>query len=189
MLINRLKAPALFVTLVVFAMLSRLLPHAPNLAAVAAVAMFAGWFFHSRLLAISVPLTAMLLSDALIGGYQPAIMVAVYLSFIAPVFFRGLIGRDLSAARLLARAGIGALAASTLFFISTNLAVWAFAGYYPLTAPGLAACFAAALPFFRHTLAGDLVFTSFLFGSFILLTRLMSARSAVLTIPNTAVAS
>ena len=51
-----------------------------------------------------------------------------------------------------------------LFFTVTNLAVWAFSGMYPDTGTGLVACYAAALPFFQNTLAGDLWFSTILFG-------------------------
>jgi hypothetical protein len=64
-----------------------------------------------------------------------------------------------------------ALASSVLFFITTNLGVWAFEGMYPKTAEGLIACYTAALPFFRNTLEGDLFYTLVLFGSFALLER------------------
>jgi hypothetical protein len=37
---------------------------------------------------------------------------------------------------------------------------------YPHTAGGLWTCYAAGLPFFQNTLAGDLVYTALLFGIF-----------------------
>jgi hypothetical protein len=48
------------------------------------------------------------------------------------------------------------LAGSCLFFIVTNFAVWAGGSFYPPTAEGLASCYAAAIPFFRNALFGDL---------------------------------
>jgi hypothetical protein len=36
---------------------------------------------------------------------------------------------------------------------------------------GLAACYAAAIPFFRHTLESDLLYTAVLFGAHALLSR------------------
>ena len=47
--------------------------------------------------------------------------------------------------------------------------------YYPKTFAGLVACYAAAIPFFQNTLAGDLVFTALLFGGFALAERLLPA--------------
>jgi hypothetical protein len=46
---------------------------------------------------------------------------------------------------------------------------------YPLTGAGLAACFAAALPFFQNSLAGDLFYSALLFGGFALLERKVPA--------------
>lgn len=62
------------------------------------------------------------------------------------------------------RVGGAALAASVSFFLLSNFAVWAVWAMYPKTLAGLAACYLAALPFFRHSLAGDLFFTVAFFG-------------------------
>jgi hypothetical protein len=62
------------------------------------------------------------------------------------------------------RVGGAALVASLSFFLVSNLAVWAVWEMYPKTLAGLAACYVAALPFFRHSLAGDLFFTVVFFG-------------------------
>ena len=62
------------------------------------------------------------------------------------------------------RVGAAALAASVSFFLVSNFAVWVVWDMYPRTAAGLVACYAAALPFFRHSLAGDLFFTVVFFG-------------------------
>jgi hypothetical protein len=35
---------------------------------------------------------------------------------------------------------------------------------YPKTVSGLMTCYAAGLPFFRRTLAGDMLFTAVMFG-------------------------
>ena len=61
--------------------------------------------------------------------------------------------------------GPGSLAASTLFFLLSNFGVW-LAGWYPMTGAGLLSCYAYAIPFFGYTVAGDLLFTVLLFGSY-----------------------
>jgi hypothetical protein len=65
----------------------------------------------------------------------------------------------------------GALAGSVLFFVLTNFGVWAIGDIYPKTLAGLSACYIAAIPFFRGTLEGDLLYTLVLFGGFALLER------------------
>jgi hypothetical protein len=61
--------------------------------------------------------------------------------------------------------GSASLASSVSFFIASNFAVWAvWSDMYPKTLGGLMTCYAAGLPFFRHTLEGDLIFTALMFG-------------------------
>jgi hypothetical protein len=46
----------------------------------------------------------------------------------------------------------------------TNFGVWALGELYPRTAPGLVACYTAALPFFRNMLLADAFYCAVLFG-------------------------
>ncbi|MFY9907705.1 MAG: DUF6580 family putative transport protein, partial [Terriglobales bacterium] len=62
------------------------------------------------------------------------------------------------------RIGGAALASSVSFFVVSNFAVWACWSMYPKTLAGLITCYAAGVPFFRHTLAGDLLFSAAMFG-------------------------
>ena len=57
-----------------------------------------------------------------------------------------------------------ALAASVSFFVLSNFAVWAAYDMYPKNFAGLMTSYAMAVPFFRGTLAGDLLFTAVLFA-------------------------
>ena len=67
-----------------------------------------------------------------------------------------------------------AFAASVLFFVVSNLGVWALDSMYPKTFAGLVTCYVAAIPFFGSTLAGSLFYTAVLFGSFALAERKIS---------------
>jgi hypothetical protein len=51
--------------------------------------------------------------------------------------------------------------------------VWATSTLYPHTIVGLAACFVAAVPFFRNQLFGDAFYTFALFGGYAVLIRLV----------------
>ena len=64
-----------------------------------------------------------------------------------------------------------ALTSSVLFFLMTNLGVWASGHLYPRTWAGLVTCYTAALPFFRNGLEGDLLYTLVLFGGIALMER------------------
>jgi hypothetical protein len=56
------------------------------------------------------------------------------------------------------------LGGSMLFFLTTNLATWAEGRDYPLTLPGLVACYAAGIEFLRNTVMADFLGTAVLFG-------------------------
>lgn len=60
------------------------------------------------------------------------------------------------------------LVGSILFFLVTNLAVWAMTTMYPKTWEGMVACYVAAIPFFHWTLLGDACYATILFGGFAL---------------------
>jgi hypothetical protein len=147
----------------------RLLPHWPNFTPIAAMALFGGAHFASRRAAFALPLAAMLLSDLALGLH--ATLPFVYAAFAATV---GL-GLLLRTRRTVWSIGGAALGASVLFFVVTNLAVWAVGGLYPRTATGLAEAFAAAIPFYAPTVAGDLFYTALLFGGFALAERSLPA--------------
>lgn len=152
----------------------------PNFAPVAALALFAGFYFPSRAVAVLLPLSVMAITDLVIGGYHPAVMAVVYLSLATPVLLGGPLRRRFALAsgerssRQAAMAAGGllgcSLAASVFFFLATNIAHWVCYDMYAKSAAGLLHCYAAALPFFRYTLAGDLVFACVLFGGYALAT-------------------
>ena len=121
-----------------------------------------------------MPLSALFLSDLVLGFYHH--MEVVYASFALIVC----IGLWLQQNRSALRVAGAALASSLLFFLLTNFGVWASDSLYPMTLNGLMACYLAAIPFFRNTLLGDLLYTIILFGGFALLER----RFAILREPS-----
>ncbi len=177
-----------FVTLIgitLAAAATRLLPHPPNVTPVAAMALFGGAYFSSRIAAFAVPLAAMLLGDLALGliRYGTAtfsLMPFVYASFVLAVLLgRWVRGRHRSP---IAIAG-AALGSSILFFIITNFGVWLQWDLYPRTLEGLTACYVAAIPFFQNTLAGDAFFTFVLFGGFALAQRYLAALREPVPVP------
>ena len=68
--------------------------------------------------------------------------------------------------------GAAAISASLLFFLFSNFGAWLEQAYpYGYSFAGLLDCYAAAIPFYRGTLAGDLVFTGGLFAAHAALSR------------------
>jgi hypothetical protein len=145
----------------------------PNFAPVAAVSLFAGYLLSSRRLAVIVPLGAMLISDQLLGGYQPLLMLTVYTLLALPVMMSGWLrrrfgtfGSAASAAKSVAGLLTCTLTTSIAFFVGTNLMVWLVTPWFARTPAGLIQCYANAVPFFRYTLAGDITFATILFGGY-----------------------
>ncbi len=68
-----------------------------------------------------------------------------------------------------------ALASSVSFFLITNLVAWAWLDMYPKNLSGVMMSYAAGLPFFRHALTGDLIFTVAMFATPIALHALGNA--------------
>jgi hypothetical protein len=151
---------SLAMSLVGLDIVARLAPHAPNVTPIAASAVFAGMVLRSRALALAVPLTAMLVSDLVVGSYDWRIMSVVYAALALPALL-GMWGRARSAVLLAPLV----LSSSLLFFATTNFAVWAFSGIYAHDLHGLVHCYVAALPFLHNTVAGDMLWTTLLFGS------------------------
>jgi len=163
--------------MILLAAASRLVPHPPNFAPIAAMALFGGAYFSDKRLAFFVPLMAMFLSDVVLGLHP--LMPVVYGSF-AMIVGIGLWLRTRRTALPIAGA---ALTSSILFFVLTNFGVWAFSSLYPKTMAGLLACYAAAIPFFQNTLLGDAVYTAILFGGFALAERGFPALRAPAVVP------
>ena len=161
-----------YASLIVFAALFRFLPHPPNVAPIAAIALFGAAYFERRF-AFILPLGALFLSDLLLGFYDG--MAWVYGSFILV----GLVGFWLRSHKGLLPTAGAAIAGSIVFYVITNFGVWISGSLYPRTLVGLVECYVAALPFFRNTLLGDTAYVALLFG----VTELASRRVSFLKAP------
>ncbi|MCA9197405.1 MAG: hypothetical protein KDA87_07695 [Planctomycetales bacterium] len=168
-----LRQWVLFVVIVAAASVVRVqLSEIPNFAPVAAVALFAGFLFSSRWLALATPLSIMLISDSFLGGYDWRLMVAVYGMLCLPVFLNRVIRQYFD---LRSSSGMGtvvriaglvgcSLACSLAFFLVTNYVSWLT--WYQNGSTSLWQSYVQALPFFRYTVMGDLIFATSLFGAY-----------------------
>jgi uncharacterized protein DUF6580 len=156
---NHFRLVALLSAIVAAAAL-RLMPHPPNFSPIDAMALFSGAYLSRRAIAFVAPLAALLLSDLVLGFYSG--MATVY----ATVALIVVIGWWVAPRRTPSSIAAAAIASSVVFFAITNLGMWLFSGFYPLTFAGLGACFVAAVPFFQNTVAGDLFYAALLFGGF-----------------------
>ncbi len=137
----------------------------PNFTPIAAIGLFAGFYFARRSIALLVPLTAMAISNLWLESYGSwLVMATVYGSFmLAP-----LLGRELRLRPAAVKVVVAAVLPSLFFFLTTNFAHWLIDSRAPHDLAGLADCYAAAIPFFRWMLEGDLLYSGILFGVYAL---------------------
>ena len=139
----------------------RLLPHPPNFAPIAALALFGGVYL-SRKIAFILPMAAMMISDIFIGYYEFGLMIFVYGSFLLCVILAFWLKKHKKWYTVLG----SSLFAALIFFFLTNFAVWIFTPWYAKTFAGLIQCYLIALPFFRNTLLGNLFYVTAFFGAY-----------------------
>ena len=158
---------------ILFAVLSRLLPHAYNFTPLGAIALFGMAYFKDKKWALIIPLVALWASDLILNNFRYAEYyegftwfssgaLYIYGAFAMIAVLGYYLLKKVSFGRVLG----GALGASLIFFIVSNFGVWISSPMYPLTVEGLIACYTAAIPFFHYTIAGNLIYSAALFGSF-----------------------
>ena len=163
------------VLLILFAAFSRLLPHPMNFAPITAIALFAGVYLDKKY-AFIIPLIALFISDVIIGFYP--YIYWIYGTFLLIALIGLMIKSSVKNTNGLKKAGYiagAAIGSSILFFIITNFGVWTSGLYYEMTWSGLMQCYTLAIPFFRNSLTGDLVYTGAMFGIYELITRTVKA--------------
>ena len=140
-----------------------------NFSPVLPLCLFGAAFYASRTHALLVPMLIYLAGDlgiwlitgrldwALYAG-QPMLYLSVRLVVARGFLLRGTHGWQRVA-------GTG-LASAIVFFLVSNLGVWAFGGGdpYALNLSGLIDCYIQAIPFFRNTLISMVVFLPLLFS-------------------------
>ncbi|MCX7879475.1 MAG: hypothetical protein N2517_02320 [Ignavibacteria bacterium] len=163
---QNLRLELFSVSLIIIAVVSRIIPHPPNFAPITAIALLGAYSFSNKFKSFFIPLIAMLISDVFIGFHTT--IWAVYLSFALIV----LLGFNLRKAFSFSRLFVITSASSFLFYLITNFAVWLLSGLYPHTLAGLLQCYTFGLPFYRTTTLelfalsylGDISYTFILFG-------------------------
>jgi hypothetical protein len=159
------------VVIILLAALMRLVPHPANVSPIAAMALFGGVYLDKKF-AVLLPITAMVISDFFLGFHQS--MPFVYGSF----FLISTIGMWIRNHKTPLTVVGGSLFSSFLFFLITNFGFWLTDSLYPKTFAGQMTSYFMAMPFFRNTLIGDLLYTGLLFGGYEFV-RSLFARKAV----------
>lgn len=135
----------------------------PNFTPMAAISVFAGFYFRRLAVALLVPLAAMAIANVWLPTYNSILMGAVcYAAFFLPV----LLPRWMRNLPQVAQATAYGLVPAVTFFIASNFAEWAAGSMYPRNFAGLVECYTLAIPFFRTMVAGDLVYLAVAFGTY-----------------------
>ena len=156
--------------LVLFAaVLSRILPHAFHLVGLNFTLVGGSLLFfgarRSRGQTVFAVLALMATDVYLtVFAYHYAFHASGYLitwAWYAGVCF---LGHEMLRKPTLLKTTAAVLTSATSFFILSNFAVWIGSSMYPHTAAGLAACYAAAVPFYQNDLISTGLTATALFG-------------------------
>lgn len=170
---------------IAFATISRLmapyvLGHPSNLAPIDAIALFSGAYCASRWRAMIIPLLSVWVGDWFVLTALHGKLEIFYPGFYwqyGTYMLLVLLGSSLRGKVNFGRVMTASLLAACIFFVISNFGVWAGGYMYPYTWNGLMACYTAGIPYFKYTLASDLLYSGMLFGAF----EWMQNRYPVLT--------
>ena len=153
--------------LILLAAVSRLIPHPPNFAPIASLAIFGGTVINNKKYALILPLGALLLSDILFElftstkGFYDISQTFVYGAFILITFLATKI-KTVSTKNIL----FACLWSGAIFFILSNFGVWLTGVFYPKTLAGLMQCYTAAIPFYKNEFFGNMLLNTFMSNIF-----------------------
>ncbi len=161
---ENLRELSVFGLLLAIGVLGRWAQPTWNFTPIAAVTVLGGYYFRQTLPAILLPMGVLAMSDLLLPSHDSwPVLASVHLMMIVPL----LLGRSARNSQGLRRGvllGLCGFVPATAFFLVTNFAVWMFKSTYDATFEGLLTCYAAALPFYRWMLAGDVFYLGVLLG-------------------------
>jgi len=150
--------------------------HMPNLVPIAGIGLFGGAVLRDRkLLAFLAPMAGQFLADAYFQfftttpGFYPG-QQYTYIALIAAAGL-GLALKNVKATSVLP----GLFGASTLFFLISNFGFF-MGGWNGYSFAGLEKTYIDAIPFFRNTLAADMIGGIVLFGGYFLTQKLIESK-------------
>ncbi|MBX7150810.1 hypothetical protein K1X84_04175 [bacterium] len=153
----------------------RLLPHPWNFTPVCATAIFGGIYLNKKY-AIALPLLSMIVADSILGFdwmVTPVIYACIALSALIGAWIKN---ERAHRTKFIVRTLGGTIASAVIFFIWTNFATWLAYDTYTKDMAGLIQCYIMAIPFFRNSLGGDLLFISVFIAIYELLSHAITAR-------------
>jgi hypothetical protein len=187
---NDIKTILFCSALVVAAVISRVINaemHWYNFGPLVAISLFSGTVLKNKTLACLVPLTAYFASDICLqilahNGFYGISQFFVYGGMLLVVLLGGQMHRP-KALKIMGYTVAGSL----LFWIISNFGVFA-AGFYGYSLSSLGYTYLMAIPFYTHAgtslfihqFAGDLIFSSLLFGAYALAQNLVFQKETAI---------
>ena len=149
--LKNLKYFILPVGLILVLSFSRLIPHPSNFTPILAVGVFAGFYFRNFILSLFIVISAMFISDLVIGLHST--MIFTYSSLILAVAI-GLLIKKFNFKAIL----LSGLSSSVIFFVVTNFGSWLTLEMYEKNFSGLLQSYFMGIPFFHNTLISTLIY-------------------------------
>lgn len=163
--ITKISNPLLVAAAIIIAILSRLIPHPPNVNAMNSVVLLLGARLSAKM-AIAATLLAMIIADLLIANLFGYPVVGHWTWFTLTGYLAvSQLGKWLSLQRKYQWLNISMIG-SLLFWLWTNFGTWLTSGMYPHSMLGLSACYTMALPFLCLAVLGDLLWMSVIIFGF-----------------------
>jgi Family of unknown function (DUF6580) len=152
--------------IIALAIAARFIPGAANFSPVYAGLLFSGAYLKRRD-SIWFPVLLIAGSDFLVNSllYHMSfqwMQVLNWAAFAAIVMVGWWLQKRVSVRNVL----VASVAGPSVFFLISNFAVWLGGGLYPPTFGGIAACYAAAIPFYGNSLLSGVLFGGILFGAY-----------------------
>lgn len=150
--------------------------HLYNLAPLAALGLFSGAIIKDMKYAFIVALAAQFCADLYFQvftstpGFYGISQIFTYAALIAATF----LGTRMNKVNTL-NTVVYTFCASTLFFLISNLGVWA-AGFWGAGTQGLVTTYIMGIPFFKYTIMGDMAGSIVLFGGYFLLEKALTGK-------------
>ena len=164
---HSLKKNYLIVMPLVFIMIfSRFITVIPNFTPLISLILFIPLVLKDKKLAMILIIIAQLLVDFFIGFYDT--MLFVYGTYILVALFAFKYMIAINFYKVLN----SSVAASIVFYITTNFGVWFTMDLYPATTSGLIACYIAGIPFLKSMTLSTVIFSTTLFVLFKLVKKL-----------------
>ena len=167
------KNNIIFIGLILLSGFIRLIPHPWNFTPLLAACIFSGSKIKPNRLAIFIPLFAIFLGDMIIGFYSG--MVWVYAGYILTISISVYLGKSNSLSSKLLNVVFGSL----IFFIISNFGVWISGLLYPLNFVGFSECYIEAIPFYKNTFFGTILYSWAFFGIAEILERKITSEISI----------